>query len=255
MNYRNQSGMTLVEVMVGIAISLFLLLGIGTIMMNNKQSFLAQQNLQRYQENARMASIMITGVTRNAGSHVDPIADEDEAFPSIDIVQGAAGDNNATFPHSLSIVYESAGQLLDCLGATVGSAGPPAAPATVTNTFTVDTANRQLTCSVNGAAAQPLIDNIENMAVKYGVDTNLNNAVDQFLWADEVTAAGQWANVLAVKVVLVSTSDDGVSPVAGSTTYFTQIGVSPGITSATDRRARRELTQTISINSRLHKVD
>jgi len=256
MTYRHQHGLSLIELLIGVVISLFLILGMSTMFIANKDTFRAQQSLQRHQENARMSSILMTQVLRNAGSHIaDVTAKEADVFSGVGgVLQAGAGDNGTTFPHSITVAYESDGRLFDCLGAAVGAFG---APAIVTNTFAVNQGNRQLTCSVNGGAAQPLVDGVENLAVRYGVDTDFNGSVDRYVWATEVSANNWWDAVLAVQFSVTTVSEDNLSPVAGTTTYFTRIGANAGagVTSASDRRARREVTWVVAVNSRLHKAE
>ena len=63
-NTQNQIGMTLVEIMIAITISLVLLAGIMQIFMSSKQSYNIQQALSRVQENARLVTdIMLRDVT------------------------------------------------------------------------------------------------------------------------------------------------------------------------------------------------
>ena len=55
MNRRQQSGMTLIELMVALAIGAFLMLGAVTVFMQSRTSFRVTESLSRLQENARFA--------------------------------------------------------------------------------------------------------------------------------------------------------------------------------------------------------
>ena len=61
---QRQNGLTLVEIMVAITISLILLAGVVKIFQSAKQSYNIQQALSRIQENARlMTDVMIRDIT------------------------------------------------------------------------------------------------------------------------------------------------------------------------------------------------
>ncbi len=62
-----QTGVSIVEIMVGIAISLILLAGVMQIFITNKQSYRVQQAFSRLQENGRYAMHFLTQDLRMAG--------------------------------------------------------------------------------------------------------------------------------------------------------------------------------------------
>lgn len=63
----NQGGMTLIEIMVAIVISLFLLGGLIQIMVGNKQTYRVQDAMARVQENGRFSQYFLTSDIRMAG--------------------------------------------------------------------------------------------------------------------------------------------------------------------------------------------
>ncbi len=67
LNQGRSRGITLVELMVALALSLLLLLGVGTVFVANKQAFRLQESLARVQENGRFALQAIVRDIRNAG--------------------------------------------------------------------------------------------------------------------------------------------------------------------------------------------
>ncbi|MCP8900321.1 PilW family protein [Gilvimarinus xylanilyticus] len=92
-----------------------------------------------------------------------------------------------------------------------------------------------------------LLKNVENMHLEFGVDTNFDGRVDNFVALEQVATVASWADVAAVKVeLLVGSSEDNVSPdprqyeFAGKT-----------VTSA-DNRIRQVFTSTVGIRSRLN---
>ncbi len=83
-SHNKQLGMTLVEIMVAITISLVLLSGVIQIFVNNKQTYRVQEEMSRVQENGRFAMHFLTKEIRMAGftgcasaSNVTNIADVD----------------------------------------------------------------------------------------------------------------------------------------------------------------------------------
>jgi type IV pilus assembly protein PilW len=67
MNRRQQNGLSLVELMVAVAISLLLMMGVITIFMGSRASYETTQRMSRIQENGRMALDQIVSELRSAG--------------------------------------------------------------------------------------------------------------------------------------------------------------------------------------------
>lgn len=64
---RNQKGLSLVELMIAVAIGLFLVGGIGALYLNSKNTFRVQDDLSRVQENGRFAMQILSDDIRMAG--------------------------------------------------------------------------------------------------------------------------------------------------------------------------------------------
>ncbi|MCF6236726.1 MAG: PilW family protein [Gammaproteobacteria bacterium] len=64
---RHQTGLTLIEIMVAMVISLVLMAGVLQIFLANKKSFLVQESLSRMQENGRTAMRILADDLRMAG--------------------------------------------------------------------------------------------------------------------------------------------------------------------------------------------
>ena len=283
MNRKPQMGVGLVEIMVAVTVSLLLLAGMVRILIGNKQTFQAQNMLQGLQEDTRAAITMLSDVIANAGFHINPLADPAELFDPANndvddppnnhvdhlgnaVIDGeASGANPHAVPDRFTVSFQSDGSMFDCLGDTYGpgSATPLATPANlglIRNTFYLD--GGALRCSVTVTSAlgtatpkpQPLVNNVESMAVRYGVDTNLDESVDQYLWAEEVNALGQWENVRAIKLALLIASEDAVRSVAETNPFsFSLLGAPLAV--ADDRHARHVITRVIALNNRLHQTN
>lgn len=275
MNRKSQSGVGLVEVMVAVTVSLLLLAGMIRLLIGNKATFQAQNTLQGFHEDTRAAVILLGDVIGNAGFHLDPLADPADLFDvannNVDDAGNAVidGEASSTDPHTVpdrfAVTFQSDGSLFDCSGDTYGpgSATPlatPANPAFVRNTF--DISGGVLRCSVSVTSAlgtasptpQPLVNNVEAMAVRYGVDSNLDNSVDQYLWAEQVNVLGQWENVRAIKLALLIASDTPVKPVGGTSPLsFSLLGAVHQ--APNDGHARRVTTRVIALNNRLYQTN
>lgn len=98
--------------------------------------------------------------------------------------------------------------------------------------------------------AEELVENVENMQVTYGVNTDRDPDVDQFVTANNVT---DWKKVRAVQVRLLLVSpDDNLAP-SPQTYRFHDTngdGLADAVT-ATDRRLRYVFTSTVGLRNRL----
>jgi type IV pilus assembly protein PilW len=65
--HRSQRGMTVVELMVSIVISLLIMAGVVQVFFNSKTTFLAQEDMSYIQHNARYAMYMLSRDIQNAG--------------------------------------------------------------------------------------------------------------------------------------------------------------------------------------------
>jgi type IV pilus assembly protein PilW len=65
-----------------------------------------------------------------------------------------------------------------------------------------------------GAAAEEVVENVEDLDFLYGVDTNNDGSVDAHMKADAMTEA-QWDQVLSVRVSLVVMSSEALAETRG----------------------------------------
>lgn len=102
----------------------------------------------------------------------------------------------------------------------------------------------------DGAAlAQELVEGVQDMQIRYGVDTDPGNSdkvPNQYMTADAVALAAAWSRVVSVRVdLLLQTIDDNLADAAQPYTFDGAPPVTPG-----DRRLRRVFTATIGIRNR-----
>lgn len=223
-----QCGLTLVEMMVTIAIALFLLAGVGYMLQNTRKAYTSENQLSALQDSERLSMTLITDVVQSAGYFPDPNANTiDTALPVaagppvFASEQAITGTQVATAPEDdLSVRYMTTGSdgILTCLG-TSNTAAAGTNNTTYTNVFSLSAADasgsRTLQCTLTdstGAAAigpLPLVNGLTNMEIWYGVKrstTGTGNNVDTYLRANEMLTGGpngnDWLNVTSVRIRL-----------------------------------------------------
>lgn len=170
---------------------------------------------------------------------------------------------NAAKPDSVAVAYEAnAGNSamggtpakpLDCVGNPVenvpGAGGLPAYDLAYSR-FYLDT--NKLMCQGNVAnAAQPLAENVKDLQIQYGVQSDIKKWVVYYTDAATVTDKGAWDKVGSVRICVVMQSDsDNVVDAATPYTGCFPANYSDTVT-PTDKRAYRAFTTTIALNNRL----
>lgn len=237
-----QRGFTIVELMVSVAISLILLVGVVEIYIDNKQTHKVQSNLSYMQDTVKLAAEFIGTDIRVAG------------YPHSGFVGTAiSGTDNAGMNGSDSLTLSNSAldydkvsgtyERLDCLGQ------PSTDP--VVNTYFISTdgtGEPSLYCLGSGSATpQPLLDGVENMQVLYGVDTDpspngvtgdTTHSANKYVPSNQVPSS-EWPNVVSVRVSFTAVSaDDNLALQAGPNG---------------DRRLRRTFTTTAALRNRMIK--
>lgn len=215
-------GYTLVELMVALFMALFLLAGLVSILQGTGHTSTNQFALAQLQNNERIAMTLMTDVIQQAGYYPDvQTSTLESAFPAAPALPTApapaftqpgqfiVGQTAATaFGDSITVRYQADGTVLNCLGQS-----KDATAAAHEYTFSVN-ASGQLACSVDGSSPVPLVGNVRNIQVLYGIDAVATSpysstAVNAYVSANEMTAVN-WTNVRSVKLALTF-----VNPLAG----------------------------------------
>lgn len=243
---RKQSGVSLVELMIAVTIGLILIAVIGNVYLAGRQSFRDQDESARLQETGRFVLDTISRVVLDAGRAdvaPDNALQKFILFPGVGLaLDGTDGAAGAPDSLALQFISASAGEV-DCLGG--GTGGTAVAPLVVTQTLTFDGVDRELECSVNGGAAQPLASNVEDFQVTFGVDSDgaINSwNVDQYL----APTTGNAPATMAVRVCVLVTTADNMVP---APQQF--VGCNGALQLAGDRRIRRAFTKVIGLRNRL----
>ncbi|MGI9219790.1 MAG: prepilin-type N-terminal cleavage/methylation domain-containing protein [Woeseiaceae bacterium] len=216
---KNQ-GFSLVELLIGITIGLFLLAGLLTFFGQNRAAYSYQQSQSGQQDSERLANIMFTNVLQQAGFSEmtnqrilnraslfpagGPFADGQtvvgtEATATVSLI---GGGTQTVANDSIAIRFWDGTGIIDC----IGNPAPVGAMSVVL--LSADGVN--LNCSTDGGAAQPLVGDdqgpvaqqirILGMAVAYGLDTNADESIDTFQRASGV---GDWNQVRVAEIQLI----------------------------------------------------
>jgi type IV pilus assembly protein PilW len=220
-------GFSVIELMVALAISLFLLIGLFTIMQGTRRTSDNERVLAQFQDDERIAMTLMGGVIESAGYYSNALnIDVATALPASPVFasagQGVFGATNAQ-GDTLTLRYQTsaADGVLNCQGTNPGAG-------TYENEFSVDN-NGQLVCKVNGGNAVPLVGNIQTLNILYGVGTavttpNSAGTVDAYLTAAQVNAAAiYWTNVYTVKLSITFKNPLAGQPGQPATVSFSRV--------------------------------
>lgn len=352
--FAKQGGLTLIELMIGMALGLLVLSGIGYIYLGSRQSYKLQDNMARIQENGRYAmeilgrEIRMAGfqgcstakfkstINAQAGAQNNYIYDFSrnaiEGFDATGVgtwstvssgnpatavgvsnidtlvvsgtdvialrtadslgirITGQPSDNNCgdtsadlkvtsntllsdgmvvmatncthatvfqitNFNSSQNVVHNtgttSPGNATKDLGACFVDGDIVAVSAKSYYIRNNPAGIRALFRKVGSSEAQELVEGIENMQIKYGIDTNADGAVDEYVDADtpnKLDTAARWATVLSVRISLLLVSRENGVLDAPQRYVFNGSTVDPP---STDRRLRFVYTATIGVRNRL----
>jgi type IV pilus assembly protein PilW len=231
-------GFTLVELLVAMLISMFLLGGIMTVYVNSQDAYKARHQMSLVEDNGRAALQSLIDYIEHTAYGSPQGVSLDSYFPR-QFDDGLCADNasNITDPNllrltadgvlandtdTLTSAYASddpADNLTninirrDCTGTFLrdecrfGNAINQSATL-IYNSFYIQSSDAgipQLICAGSvGNAPLPLADGIENMQFLYGVDNDGDRQHDRFMRADDINATPEiWNNVVSVKVALL----------------------------------------------------
>lgn len=97
---------------------------------------------------------------------------------------------------------------------------------------------------LNNNNAEELVDGIESMQIRYGVDDDADGSADRYQTADAVS---NWANVLSVEIELLLASTRENLTVDGPQTYF----FNGNNITASDSRLRSVFSRTVTLRNRV----
>ena len=246
-----QRGFTLVEIMVALVISLFLVAGLIQILISSRQVYRVQDGLARVQENGRFGMDFITRSVREAGY----AAISDNPAIGYGKFNGTAlrgTEGTSGLPDSVTASFDTD---IDCLGDdTLTILVPGGSVGRTVNQFFLE--DGSLKCktfkptdypdTLTLLQTQPLIDNVEDIQILYGIDLSGDQAANQYVNATDI--GNNWDNVVSVRVCLLvrSVEDNLVNEVSP---YQDCNGSSK---TPNDRLVRRIFTSTINLRNKIN---
>jgi len=207
--------------MVALTVGLFLCLGFTVTFVNMKGAFVNQGSMSQLQDNERLAMAILTASVQEAGFFPNPLTDTRQTStllaPLTDATYGNMAQGQAIMgttasagqPVTLSTRYAAgtSDSLMNCVGGNVSTSS---AAGFVRNVFYVDSTTKTFGCiyttdgttwNKDSGKQYALISNVTGMTVWYGVDTDSDGNIDQYLLASSVGTA-QWMSVKAARIKL-----------------------------------------------------
>jgi type IV pilus assembly protein PilW len=222
---RHQAGFSLVELMISMTLGLIVLLAVGSIYIGSRQTYRVQDDNARIQEAGRYALEVIGRSIRQAGANAEmnfnktATASQCNVVGVCDAINGVNGVA-VTNPDTLIVQFYAGSEELnptppgwiarDCTGRIV------ALGQVITNTFSLTATNLQCTASLDGLLplTAPLVDNVEDLQVVYGIDTDVTSSPN-YQSADLYVAAptaAQWPNVVTARVCVgIRSANNGLT--------------------------------------------
>lgn len=167
-----QRGLTMIEMMIALTLSSFLILGVSQLYINNKRHYLYQQGQVETGNNSRLALLLLDQQLAKAGFRANPVVQKSltVAFPALDATSGcpafSAGqtiklttDTNLT---GICFRYQGAvkGTDVDCLGNNIAAASNGTEVLTRISYVADGSGTGNLICSAQGQTAQTLVSGL-----------------------------------------------------------------------------------------------
>lgn len=228
--YFQQRGLSMVELLIAMAISSFLILGVTQLYVDNKRNYIYQQNQSANLENSRFSLILLDHELRKAGYRRVVQDSRENVFPATD-VNGcgnfSAGQIAKPTPNNLGVCFRyqrASNAELDCHGNLIVSNAPV--------TVRIErTANNELNCHVNGGPGAALLTGVADLRFEFGVDLNADRLAESYL----SSAAAQTAsNVVAIRYAsLLESASDRVA--LGTDSYYFPLSATTATTPTNQR--------------------
>lgn len=218
-----QRGLSLVELMIGMVLGMIVISGVYSMFTSSSRSSRFTDGLQMMQENGRYGVSVLQKGLRLAGyspgTRIEPL----------DI---AAGD-------ATTLVVQMR-QAYDCNGQDTAPMGGLAI-----NTYQLDNAAGQITCTGNSAAAaaMPVVEGVDGLRVLYGIDSDDDDVPEQYIAYD----AG--INPFQVSSVRFAVLVNSGQPIRSHDHDETYVLLDQEI-AINDRMARNVFSSTIKLRNR-----
>ncbi len=252
-----QRGIGLVEVLVSATLGLVVMAGVFQVYIDSRQSQRVNNAVFRMQEAGRAAinlmgnSLSMAGYMADLGGDFEAVFPASGNFPKGGVVAGFDDDQQADNGVKdgtdwFELRYQgnaSDGLVLDCVGNTL-PAGDPAYPNDVFPMAFAVSENNELYCDpgLGGASSRVTIaENVENMQITYGVDSNDDGTANYYVAAGDVP---DFTKVVSLRLSLLVRSADRVASGPMAYTFNGVTVADPG-----DRRLRFVFGSTIRLRN------
>ena len=275
-----QNGMTIVEIMIALLLSMVLSAGVVQIYLSNKQTYYLQDEMSRLQENGRFAISVLQKSIRGAGIAGGQVFDSANTADASTTPPAHSSGNSAIYNSPNDQIEVVRNAWTDCTGFQVSNPKnvPPDTPVQITEFFYIEqgvNGIRNLACFSGGRVAQ-LVENVETMEIVYGLDSDGDRSADRYIGAAQVTALDAWSQVVSVRIamLLATSTDPSRSQIAPQPMVFPAVATYPLLSSfgtndgypslfdsdgdglsdtniAQDNRLYRVFTTTIAVRNRV----
>ncbi len=236
--------MSLVEIMVAMAIGLFIVLVATTLYLNGSANVGFRMGQSENLSNGRYALNALDSEFTKVGYRRDPTQPMDNAFPA----DAGALPNGCTFTVGQAIYVTTGGELCirfqardntekDCAGSAAGIAGltayePPAVPALGAGMFVEKyfLQNGALVCQAGNSvatAAVPVADGVRDILFEFGVGKNTDSLAERRVESFKTTVPTSTESIRSLRyAVLLASSAKGLTAGMESSvcTRWTQLG-------------------------------
>lgn len=178
---KRQQGLSLIELMVALTVSSFLIIGIVQIFIDNKNTFVFQQAQTENQENSRYTFLLLDQELSKTGYRRQPDRGFDTSFPAADSSSGAP--DGCAFAKGQTVTLASDSGICiryeprdpderNCLGAKPADGTVPDEPYT-TSTLTVMEKffieDNELKCAAGEDEPEAILRGVADIQFEYGV--------------------------------------------------------------------------------------
>jgi len=272
---KNQTGLSLIELLIAMLIGLFLLTGIATSYLSSKKNSNARDEFTMLEDNGRLALEIISGVLEHTG-YTPPNTKVFDPSPFITVdtqvvseicAAGNSVENIGLFStrvtqdnalgDAITVAYNGDNRVFtDCSGGQLPTACQ-ASPIGTTATGGASDMNKiynafylqggELHCAGSrDSSVQVIADGIENMQFLYGLDTTDDGRVDRYVNAANVGTF--WNSVVTVQVAILVRSAKTVKAQNEQITYTL---LDQSFTAPDDKFQRAVFTTTVRIRNTL----
>lgn len=267
---KGQAGLSIVELLVALVISMLLMTGVVQVFLASKQTYASNEAASRLQENGRFALEFIAQSARHAG-YVEaanitieplprPLAAPNDAYCKQNELCSSQGAGNTSDTVSFSFQPRLLdGARRDCLGKSSGIDDSdvivnhfyiiPPNPQNERTHSSLGCASRNISTSADISVktdtnSNVLVEGIDALQVQYGIATAGN--VSRYVSADRLSEQ-DWNNVVAIRIAVLANSIDRVSPPPPAERQYVLLDAAP--LTFTDGKARQVFTSTIKLRN------